>query len=32
MTIAALDHLPFAKADDRNHVADGLRKGGLQET
>jgi adenylate cyclase len=29
MAIAALDVLPFAKASDRDHVADGLRKGGL---
>lgn len=31
MTVASLDGLPFAKADDRNHVADGLRKGGLPD-
>jgi hypothetical protein len=31
MTVASLDGLPFAKADDRNHVADGLRKGSLQD-
>jgi TolB-like protein len=31
MTIASLNALPFAKASDREHVADGLRKAGLPE-
>jgi len=31
MTVASLNTLPFAKATDRNHVADGLRKAGLLE-
>lgn len=29
MAIAALDALPFGRSRDRDHVADGLRKGGL---
>ena len=29
MTVASLNALPFAKANDRDHVADGLRKAGL---
>ena len=32
ITIAALGDLPFAKASDREHVADGLRKAGLPQT
>jgi adenylate cyclase len=32
MTIASLNGLPFAKASDRDHVADGLRKAGLPES
>jgi TolB-like protein len=31
MTVASLNGLPFAKASDRDHVADGLRKAGLRE-
>jgi adenylate cyclase len=31
MTVASLNALPFAKASDREHVADGLRKAGLPE-
>ena len=31
MTVASLSSLPFAKASDRDHVADGLRKAGLPE-
>jgi TolB-like protein/Flp pilus assembly protein TadD len=31
MTVASLNGLPFAKASDRDHVADGLRKAGLPE-
>jgi adenylate cyclase len=31
MTVATLNVLPFAKASDRDHVADGLRKAGLPE-
>jgi adenylate cyclase len=31
MTIAALGGLPFAKASDRSHLADGLRKAGLPD-
>jgi adenylate cyclase len=31
MTLASLKDLPFAKASDRDHVADGLRKAGLPE-
>ena len=31
MTVASLNALPFAKATDRDHVADGLRKAGLPE-
>ena len=31
MTLASLGALPFAKASDRDHVADGLRKAGLPE-
>ena len=31
MTLASLKDLPFAKASDRDHVADSLRKAGLPE-
>ena len=31
MTVTSLNALPFAKASDRDHVADGLRKAGLPE-
>jgi Flp pilus assembly protein TadD len=31
MTVVSLNALPFGKASDRNHVADGLRKAGLPE-
>lgn len=31
MTVTSVNALPFAKASDREHVADGLRKAGLQE-
>jgi adenylate cyclase len=31
MTVASLKDLPFAKASDRDHVADGLRESGLPE-
>jgi TolB-like protein len=31
MTVASLDPLPFAKASDRDHVANGLRKAGLPD-
>jgi TolB-like protein len=31
MTVSALDALPFARASDRDHVADGLRKAGLAD-
>jgi adenylate cyclase len=29
MSVASLDVLPFARASDRDHVADGLRKAGI---
>jgi len=32
MTVTSLNALPFAKASDRDHVADGLRKAGLPES